>query len=135
MFNKILKGFTLIEMLVVIIIIGILASLGLPSYTRIRERTLYKEAIANLQLISAAEKIYRMDTGTYYPANGTNESNIANINQRLKLSLVEKNWDYSISTVTASDFTATAASNTTSGCSYSINNTAIDPTPTGCPGS
>ncbi|MCM8795768.1 MAG: prepilin-type N-terminal cleavage/methylation domain-containing protein, partial [Candidatus Omnitrophica bacterium] len=60
-----MRGFTLLELVVVIIIIGILATFGISQYIPARERALGKEAIANLKLIAAAERIYRMETGRY----------------------------------------------------------------------
>jgi prepilin-type N-terminal cleavage/methylation domain-containing protein len=99
-------GFTLLEFLVVIIIIGILAALALPNFGKAKEHALGKEAIANLKLMAAAEWIFRMHVGTYYPPSGI-QGNITNINQYLKLSLTEANWDYSI-TGGASAFTVSA---------------------------
>ena len=101
------KGFTLVELMVVIIIMGILATLAIPNYNNSLERALGQEAKANLKLIAAAERIYRMETNTYYPSFG-NETNIANINSNLKLSLTEAKWDYSV-TGGASTFTVFAA--------------------------
>ena len=120
-----MKGFTLLEMIVVIVIIGVLATLGFRQYMPVRESALSREAVANLRLIRAAERIYRMETTTYYPATGT-ENNIGNINNNLKLSLTTNNWGYSITTTNAAPptFTATADRVGTGGyldCQWSIN--------------
>jgi len=80
------KGFTLVEMMVVIVIIGILAALGWPNYVRMKEMTLNREARATLALIRAAEKVYRMEEGFYYPYLAAT-SNTTNINNNLKLAL------------------------------------------------
>ncbi|MEK6563932.1 MAG: type II secretion system protein [Candidatus Omnitrophota bacterium] len=47
-------GFTMIELLVVLIIIGILVSLNMGNFSRSSEKNMAKEAKANLQLIYAA---------------------------------------------------------------------------------
>ena len=101
MSNK--KSFTLIELLVVAIIIGILAALALPSFAGRKERYLDKEAKVSLMLIRAAERIYRMELGTYYPRiDYTSTSDVNEINTYLKLSLPatipaeDRNWAYSI---------------------------------------
>jgi prepilin-type N-terminal cleavage/methylation domain-containing protein len=117
------KGFTLLEIIVVIVIIGILATLGITQYIPSRERAIGREAIANLKLIAAAERIYRMEYGTFYPPDsGTTEGSVNNINTNLKLSLTVTNWAYSITGGTDT-FTASAARNGAGGyqdCEYSL---------------
>ena len=94
MLNK--KSFTLIELVIVVLIIGVLAVIGMPSYTKAKERVLDKEAKSNLALIQAAEKIYRMEAGHYYPPAGT-DSAIASINTNLKLNLPSAtSWSYAV---------------------------------------
>lgn len=88
------RAFTLIELLIVIIIIGILASIALPNFAGMKENALNKEAFANLKLIQAAQKIYKMETDRYYVSGGGDN---AAINQNLKLSLpagANRNWTY-----------------------------------------
>lgn len=116
------KGYTLLELLVVIIIIGILGSLGLPGYQKLRERTMNREARASLQLIRAAERIFRMEQAAYFsaPAVGATSSN-TRINQNLRLSLptVNANWAYTVS-LTAAGFTATATRSNGSGRTWTL---------------
>lgn len=120
------KAVTLAELLIVIIIIGILTALALPQFNKSKEHAIGKEAIANLKLIAAGEKIYRIETNTYFPVGS--ETGIANINSYLRLSITEANWDYSV-TGAASSFTAMAQrqSGTYSSCRYSIDQTQEDP--------
>lgn len=93
------KSFTLLELVVVIVIIGILATLGFSQYYPLRERALDKEAEANLRLILAAERIWRMEDNSndYYDSGAVNPQAILNINQNLRLFLPaapNRNWDY-----------------------------------------
>ncbi|MBU1727433.1 MAG: type II secretion system GspH family protein [Candidatus Omnitrophica bacterium] len=97
------KGFTLLEMIVVIIIVGILATLGFSQYGSYREKVVDKEAQANLKLIQAAERIYRMEYGFYYPYQQS--ATAAQINDMLRLTLPTKNWNY---TATGDDNTFNA---------------------------
>lgn len=89
------------EIVIVIIIIGILASLSWPIYTGMKESTLNKEAKANLVSIQGAEETYIMEKNTYYP-NASTTGSISDINTNLKLGLPinQANWTYSLDTAT-----------------------------------
>jgi prepilin-type N-terminal cleavage/methylation domain-containing protein len=94
------RGFTFMELFVVVIIIGILSTLGIVRYSASREHTLDREVFLNLRLIRAAERTHDMDTGDYYPVPpNPPESNITNINQELHLSLSAgqpQSWIYTV---------------------------------------
>lgn len=58
------RGVTLMELLVVIVILGVLASIAVPTYRRYLVRTQRSEAkIALLQLQTAQEKFYMQNNG------------------------------------------------------------------------
>jgi prepilin-type N-terminal cleavage/methylation domain-containing protein len=80
------NGFTLIEIVVVMVIIGILTTLSIIHYISVRELALDKEAIMNLKVLQAAEKSYCIDMNSYYPSTGST-SNIADIISNLKVSI------------------------------------------------
>jgi prepilin-type N-terminal cleavage/methylation domain-containing protein len=105
MFNK--KSFTLMEILVVVIIIGILAALALPNFGVSKERALDREAKATLSSIQDAEKFYKLQSGYYYPSSSTT-SVIADINTNLKISLPTGgfSWTYVLD---GDNYQATAA--------------------------
>lgn len=119
------KGFTILELLVVLIIIGVLAGVALPSFNKAKESALEKEAQTNLRLISAAEKIYHMENNIYF----TSADRIA-INDNLKLSLPAQNWNYKI--VTGAGFTAKAQRANDATNVWCIDQAADDPYKTGC---
>ena len=107
------SAFTLTELIITLIIIGILVSLALPLFTRAMESTRANEAKAALEQIRAGERIYRTSEGYYYPHSADHssaEEDEATINSFLKLFLDtrEKDWKYKVDTDTADDFTATA---------------------------
>ena len=59
--HNVLKGFTLVEVMVVVIIIGVLAAIGIPQYTKTLEKGKMREAEANLYTMYMAEKMYKLD--------------------------------------------------------------------------
>lgn len=93
------------EIMVVIILVGILAGIGMVSFANVKEKGINREAISLLQLIQVAERNYRMEYGTYYPSSGTLVNNsVANrtlINTNLKLSIsvnTNSNWTITLDT-------------------------------------
>ena len=59
------KGFTLLELLMVVIIIAILAAIALPQYLRVAERSRSSEALQNLSVIRSAESRLKAEKGDY----------------------------------------------------------------------
>ncbi|MEK6727608.1 MAG: type IV pilin-like G/H family protein [Candidatus Omnitrophota bacterium] len=59
------KGFTLLELIVVIIILGILATLGFTQYTRVVEKGRTAEAKTILGTIRSAQEAYKLENGVY----------------------------------------------------------------------
>ena len=90
------RAFTLVELIVVTIIIGILGSIAVPQFLVTQERALDNEARANLRLMRAAERQLRMETTVYSAL-----ANIAAINPALRLDIgAGTSWLY-LTTATA----------------------------------
>jgi prepilin-type N-terminal cleavage/methylation domain-containing protein len=79
------KGFTLVEVLIVVIIIGILAAIGIPQFAASIEKAKGGEARAGLGHIQTGEKVYFAE----------NEFYTANIDE-LDITLSEKYWNFEI---------------------------------------
>jgi len=59
------KGFTLIELIIVIIIVGVLATLGMTQYTKMVEKGRAAEARSILGALRTAENAYNLEYGNY----------------------------------------------------------------------
>ena len=66
--RNIKKGFTLVELLIVIIIIAVLAAIAIPKFSNSSQRSKESSLRANLKLVRNAIDLFRADTGAF-PAN------------------------------------------------------------------
>ena len=68
MLSKMVKkneGFTLIELMIVIAIIGILAAIAIPQFSAYRQRSYNSSANADLRNAATAQEAYYVDNMTY----------------------------------------------------------------------
>jgi prepilin-type N-terminal cleavage/methylation domain-containing protein len=56
------SGFTLVEIMIVVMIIGILATLSIPAFQRARDRSQITACINNLRIIEQAKDIWAIET-------------------------------------------------------------------------
>ncbi|HSU17677.1 type IV pilin protein [Longimicrobium sp.] len=59
------KGFTLIELMIVVVIIGILAALAIPRFTQASARAKEKEADGILKQVYTLQQTYYANNGTW----------------------------------------------------------------------
>ena len=61
--NAPIRGFTLVEIMIVVPIIGMLATIAIPSYTHSRNRAYQTSCICNLRQIEGAIQCWATETG------------------------------------------------------------------------
>lgn len=68
------KGFTLIELVIVIVMIGILAGLAIPNFTRLKAVVYQNRMKSNLYMIKKLQIDHLMNNDIYGPASDYNSS-------------------------------------------------------------
>jgi type IV pilus assembly protein PilA len=65
------RGFTLVELLAVVLILGVLAAIAVPLYMNSRKAAAARSCKANITAIAAAESAFALRNGVYLTDSGT----------------------------------------------------------------
>lgn len=109
MYDRKEKGFTLIELMIVVVIIGILAALAIPKFMQATTKSKQTEAKQILKQIYAMQHAYRQEYNSYC-CNGVSASAGGSITSLGVDVMVTARYTYVI-TAAANTFTATATAN------------------------
>ena len=96
------RGFTLIEVLIVVMIVGVLAAIGIPQFSASLEKAKGTDAKTGLAQIYRSEIEYAANRIGNYTNSLTELMNVSEI------TLMDRYWSFSITTPTSITFTATA---------------------------
>lgn len=121
-----LMGFTLLELIVVVIILAVLVSIGLPIYRKTVLKSHDQEAWAMLLLIQHGEKVYKLEHNTYAKCTG-------NCNTVLNLDIVSDYWQYSVPSADKDSFCALAEHSGQDAKKWSIRHNDTKPQEKDCP--
>ncbi|MCH8178708.1 MAG: prepilin-type N-terminal cleavage/methylation domain-containing protein [Proteobacteria bacterium] len=118
------RGFTLIEVMIVVAIVAILASVAVPAYTNYIRRGAMQEAFSNLSAQRIRLEQYYQDNRSYSPAGATTCGTAA----ANALSIADaKYFDYSCTSSNSGQaYTLTAtgkSSSTVAGYTYTLSDT------------
>lgn len=91
-------GFTLMELLVVVLIIGILATVALPQYQMAVEKSRVAEARSMIQSIAQAREVYRLANGEFPTSFRDIDIRISSKVEDDSSCMSTKNWEYCIDT-------------------------------------
>lgn len=75
--QNLIRGFTIVELLIVIVVIAILAAISIVAYNGIQERARNSQRESDVKVIVKALEMYYIDNGQYPPGNGSTSINAA----------------------------------------------------------
>jgi prepilin-type N-terminal cleavage/methylation domain-containing protein len=99
------RGFSLVELMVAVVVLGILSSIGIPRFQQSLEQSRADIAGANLRAVWSAERLYWLQNRTY--ATDLNTLLSANLIDP-SLTTATAPYTYVVSNASESGFTATA---------------------------
>jgi len=68
-------GFTIVELLIVIVVIGVLAAISVAAYSGIQGKARDSQRLQDLASIQKALELYKVENGRYPPVVPTAEAN------------------------------------------------------------
>ena len=107
------KGFTLVELVIVIVIVGILSIVAVPIYRGYTRKAMATEGKALLGAIQTAQKIYYAENAFFAPQTATSFSSLLDVDARSNKYFTS----FSIPTADTAGFTASTTGTSTSGAS------------------
>lgn len=101
-------GFTLLELMVVVIIVGVIAAFAIPNYSKSIQKAHERDMLAQLTSIHAANLLYRSYDGKYWNTGGVGKD-MAEINSALSINIIANSGTtYNYNSANGSSYTATA---------------------------
>lgn len=106
------KGFTLIELMIVVVIIGILAALAIPRFMQATTKSKQSEAKQILKQIYTMQRAFRQENGNYTHQGDLNVVGVAYVFDSIGVEIGDNaTYVYTMTTATQNAFLCTATAN------------------------
>jgi prepilin-type N-terminal cleavage/methylation domain-containing protein len=106
------RGFTLMELMVVVVLIGIIAGFAIPNYSKAVRKAHERDMVMQLITLHAANQIYEANAGKYLQTDcngGPPATDLDCINTRLSINIISSDGTaYSYNSTGTSTYTADA---------------------------
>ncbi len=99
-------GFTLTEIIITTLIVGVIAAFAIPNLNKSYERELSRKSQLNLKTIHAALDIHRMRHGAY-PDVTVVDWSLADLNTNLDINIIDTDFTYLYGTQVGNNLEAT----------------------------
>jgi prepilin-type N-terminal cleavage/methylation domain-containing protein len=80
-------GFTLIELMVIVVIVGTIAAFAIPNYRKAVEKGYERAALTNLTLIYSKQEAIKARTGNYWPGDGRGNVGMPTLATEMELNI------------------------------------------------
>lgn len=124
-------AFTLIEIIVVVVILGIISAIAIPNYTKTIISAQKKDALNNLKMIHSANQLYFSRTSSFFPTSSP--ANVTAINQELNINIIPGDLTYTC-TGGGSAFSCTAVRSVSPTFTVTVTQAALSTANPGCSG-
>lgn len=101
------KGFSLAEILIVVVVASVLVAISVPNFLRTIDKENARQAITYLRLIRSAQKVYYSNHQTYVNCGDTNA-----VQNNLGIEISDGDYKFSVTDASSTTFTAQAKKDT-----------------------